>query len=62
MDDHKKAVAKACLDGAEDNTMTFRRSLEDWCGRDLKVTRSTSVALWRPTTCQMVTSSKCRRT
>jgi uncharacterized protein YbcV (DUF1398 family) len=23
MDDHKKAVAKACLDGAEDNTMTF---------------------------------------
>jgi uncharacterized protein YbcV (DUF1398 family) len=23
MDDHKKAVAKACLDGAEANTMTF---------------------------------------
>jgi uncharacterized protein YbcV (DUF1398 family) len=23
MDDHKKAVAKACLDGAENNTMTF---------------------------------------
>jgi hypothetical protein len=23
MDDHKKAVAKACLDGAEASTMTF---------------------------------------
>jgi uncharacterized protein YbcV (DUF1398 family) len=23
MDDHKKSVAKACLDGAENNTMTF---------------------------------------
>jgi uncharacterized protein YbcV (DUF1398 family) len=23
MDDHKKAVAKSCLDGAESNTMTF---------------------------------------
>jgi uncharacterized protein YbcV (DUF1398 family) len=23
MDDHKKAIAQACLDGAEDNTMTF---------------------------------------
>ena len=23
MDDHKKAIAKACLNGAEDNTMTF---------------------------------------
>ena len=23
MDDHKEAVARACLDGAEDNTMTF---------------------------------------
>ena len=23
MDDQKKAIAKACLDGAEDNTMTF---------------------------------------
>jgi hypothetical protein len=28
MDDHKRAVAKACLDAAEDNTMTFRKSLK----------------------------------
>jgi uncharacterized protein YbcV (DUF1398 family) len=27
MDDHKKAVAKACLEGAEANTMTFPQAI-----------------------------------
>ena len=47
MDDHKKAVVKACLDGVEDNNMTF--SSDRWnidAGRNSEVTRSTSVALF----------------